>query len=189
MVEMARIEKLVVNSPLFTFLHRDVAQKRLLSLARQPVEGPLLEIGCGQGATTEGLLSRLPGVSVVATDYDPEEVALAERRLAGRAKVERADATHLLYEDGAFATVVEMNALHHIPAWPQALREIRRVLKPGGQFLLMDYTRHSFLGAFAGTSLQPGAFTATQLADALRDAGFSSVVLQGRAIVFGRAVA
>lgn len=187
MPAMDRVEKALVNSPVFTFLHGDVGQKKVLALARPPIQGPLLEIGCGQGATTERLMRRLPSVEMTALDFDPDEVARAERRLAGRAKVMQGDARKLAFPDASFATVVEMNALHHIAEWREVLPEVRRVLRPGGQFLFMDYTRRAMGGLLANDRFQPGRFTASELAEALEAAGFHSVRVQGDWVVFGRA--
>lgn len=186
MPAMHRFEKLLVNGPLFRLAHRDVGLPAMLRLARKPIEGPLLEIGCGEGATTQGLLRRAR-VPVTAIDYDADQVARARARLAGQAKVEWGDAAQLSFPDASFATVVEMNSFHHVPDWRAAQREAFRVLRPGGQFLFMDYTAGFFHKAFAGTSLQPGAFTAEEFVQGLADAGFSPVILRGSWVILGRA--
>jgi ubiquinone/menaquinone biosynthesis C-methylase UbiE len=187
MVEMDRAEKLLVHSPLVTFVHRDILLPRMLRLARVPVDGPLLELGAGPGTTTEGLLRRLPGADITALDVDAEEVERARRRLGLRASVEQGDAEHLAHPDGTFGTVVEMNTFHHIPRWQTAIREVHRVLRHRGQFLFTDYTTLAFGGAFANPRFQPGAFTPEQFALALHEAGFATVVLRGEWVILGRA--
>lgn len=188
MVEMSRLERLLVNSPVMTVFHRDVLQRRMLALARRPIDGPLLELGVGQGVTTEGLLARVPGVAVTALEYDPVEARRALKRLGTRAQVEEGDATRLRHPDASFGTVVEMNAFHHIPAWRTALGEVRRVLRPGGQFLFTDYTSASFGGVLRHSrTYLPAAFTAEEWMLALEDAGFARIALRGEGIILGRA--
>jgi SAM-dependent methyltransferase len=88
-----------------------------------------------------GLLSRFPGLTVVATDYDPEMVATAGRSLRswpGRARVEQADATDLPFEDGRFSLVLSCAMLHHVVDWETALSEVTRVLEPGGMLVGFD---------------------------------------------------
>ncbi len=187
MVAMTRLERAIVNSPAFTLLHGRASVPRVLGAAGGPIAGPLLEIGCGRGATTEAIVRRLPGVAVSAIDFDPVEVDLARRRLGARALVEQADARKLPHPDASFGTVMEMNAFHHIAEWRDAVREACRVVRPGGQFLFMDYTRRAFFGALANDTYQPGRFTADEFSDGIAEAGFSPVVARGDWIVVGRA--
>lgn len=100
--------------------------------------GRVLEVGCGTGFFTLNLL--LAGVIGEAhvTDISPGMVSVAERNAAdlgltvhGRV----ADAETLPYDDGSFDLVVGHAVLHHIPDVELALREVVRVLKPGGRFV------------------------------------------------------
>ena len=98
-----------------------------------------LEIGCGTGFFTLNLM--LAGVIEEAhvTDISSGMVRVAERNarelgLTVRGKV--ADAERLPYDDATFDLVVGHAVLHHIPDVEQALREVLRVLKPGGRFVV-----------------------------------------------------
>jgi ubiquinone/menaquinone biosynthesis C-methylase UbiE len=97
-----------------------------------------LEVGCGTGFFTLNLL--LAGVLGEAhvTDISSGMVRVAERNarelgLTVHGKV--ADAERLPYDDGTFDLVVGHAVLHHIPDVELALREVLRVLKPGGRFV------------------------------------------------------
>jgi ubiquinone/menaquinone biosynthesis C-methylase UbiE len=108
---------------------------------RLPVEpgGAVLETACGTGISTEYLRRGLPdGVSIVATDLSPAMLALACSRRGDLAEVrfEPADAQALPFDDGSFDAVTQQFGLMFVPDKPLAMREARRVLKPGGTLAL-----------------------------------------------------
>jgi len=61
---------------------------------------------------------------------------LCDRVSSGRIKAEKADLTELPYENESFDKVLSISTIEHVPNHTQAIREIWRVLKPGGRFLL-----------------------------------------------------
>lgn len=98
-----------------------------------------LEVACGTGTLLEMILKwrkrrRLPSAHVVGIDYAESMLEGARRRFAGDAKVEirHADAADLPFEDDAFDTVNIANSVHCFPELDAALRDIFRVLRPGG---------------------------------------------------------
>ena len=100
----------------------------------------VLEIGCGRGVGIEILLS-LGAMHVTGFDLDPKMVALAQKRVAkygDRVRVFVGNAEAIDAADSSFDAVVDYGIIHHIPNWPQALREIARVLKPNGIFYFED---------------------------------------------------
>ena len=103
----------------------------------------VLEIGCGRGVGLEILLG-LGAAEVVGFDIDPRMTRLAQERLAGageRARIEIGDAEAIQAPDASFDSVVDFGIVHHVPNWPKALREVGRVLKPGGTFYFEDILR------------------------------------------------
>ena len=110
-----------------------------------------LELGCGTGFFTLNL--KLAGVIDEAhvTDLSPGMVEVAQRNarsLGFEVEGRVADAERLPYDDGSFDLVIGHAVLHHIPDVEQAFREILRVLKPGGRFVLAgEPTRHGDLVA------------------------------------------
>lgn len=100
--------------------------------------GKALELGCGTGF----FLLNLQQAGVLeeghVTDLSPGMVDAAVRNAAGLGfEVEGrvADAESIPYEDATFDLVVGHAVLHHIPDVELALREVLRVLKPGGRFV------------------------------------------------------
>jgi ubiquinone/menaquinone biosynthesis C-methylase UbiE len=103
----------------------------------------VLEIGGGRGVGLEILLG-LGAAEVVGLDVDPRMIRLAQERLAGRggrARAETGDAEAIPAPDAFFDSVFDFGILHHVPGWAEALGEIARVLKPGGQFYFEDILR------------------------------------------------
>ncbi len=105
-----------------------------------------LELGCGTGFFTLNL--KLAGVidQGHVTDLSPGMVEVAQRNarsLGFEVEGRVADAERLPYDDDSFDLVVGHAVLHHIPDVELALREVIRVLKPGGRFVFAgEPTRH-----------------------------------------------
>src|SRR5215475_1104449 len=104
----------------------------------------VLEIGCGTGNLLLMVKRRHPDATVVGLDPDPEALARA-RRKAARAglsvQLDRGFADELPYPDGSVDRVLSAFMFHHLePADRRsALREVRRVLAPGGSLHLLDF--------------------------------------------------
>ncbi len=97
--------------------------------------GSVLEVACGTGIVTECLRHELPGaVAIVATDLSEPMLtyARANRELGVTVSWRQADAQALPFPDACFDAAVCQFGLMFIPDRTMALREARRVLKPGG---------------------------------------------------------
>lgn len=104
----------------------------------------VLDIACGTGWTTEQLVRA--GAQVTAIDLTPKAVELTKKRLALfglEANVMEADAEHLPFPENAFDYVLAWGCLMHTPDTEQAIREIHRVLAPGGRGGAMMYNKNS----------------------------------------------
>jgi SAM-dependent methyltransferase len=93
----------------------------------------VLEVGCGMGEFAERLARNLD-VTVIAIDLSPRMVELSRQR---GVDARQADVQQLPFDDGAFDCVVANWVLYHVPDLDRALREIARVLSPGGHLLAM----------------------------------------------------
>ena len=104
----------------------------------------ILEIGCGTGNLAI-LIKRLhPGAEVVGLDPDPKALARARRKAERDALPVRLDcgvAQELPYPEASFDRVVSAFMFHHLDpeSKEKTLREVRRVLKPGGSLHLLDF--------------------------------------------------
>jgi ubiquinone/menaquinone biosynthesis C-methylase UbiE len=105
----------------------------------------VLEIGCGLG--TDGAQFAAAGADYTGVDLTEAAVELARKRfelfdLSGT--FQTADAEHLDFADESFDLVYSHGVLHHTPETGKAIREIHRVLRPGGRAVVMLYHRGSY---------------------------------------------
>lgn len=142
---MNRAEKAALNNPVRRALQRHYEAPLLTRLGADVAGARVLEVGCGEGAGAQTLLSRLGAAHVTAVDLDPEQVARATRRLRDvpDATVKQGDITSLPMSAAAVDAVADFGIIHHVPDWRAAVAEVARVLAPGGQFLFEEVTRHA----------------------------------------------
>jgi len=104
--------------------------------------GDVLEIGAGTGLNLAHYNGSVD--SLVVTEPDSAMLSRLQRKAreqAPLAKVLRAPAEDLPFEDGTFDTVVSTLVLCGVDDQERALREARRVLRPGGRLLFMEHVR------------------------------------------------
>ncbi len=115
-------------------------EKVLALLAPQPGERAL-DIGCGPGLTTEALaLAVGVGGSVTGVDIAPPMLSIAQRRCAQLPQVSfgMADVTKLPYADASFDVALASQVYEYVENIDGALKELARVIRPGGRALLVD---------------------------------------------------
>lgn len=93
----------------------------------------VLEVGCGEGAMAERI-GALPGVTLVAIDQSDDVVDLAAAR---GVDARTADICYLPFSDDTFDVVHAGAMLHEVRDIDRALAEVRRVLRPGGTFVVV----------------------------------------------------
>lgn len=99
----------------------------------------VLEIGCGRGDFSIWLGNQYPRAQVTGVDFSSAAIATAQQRARdcnSRSQFKVEDAEALSFTDGSFDCVISCECLEHVPHPEQMAREIHRVLKPGGQFIL-----------------------------------------------------
>lgn len=104
----------------------------------------VLDVGCGQGIDL--CEYGLAGAKVTGVDLTPRHVELACRNLEALGldgTVIEGDAENLPFPDESFDRVSSNGVLHHTPDVALALREIHRVLRPGGRAIIVVYNRDS----------------------------------------------
>jgi ubiquinone/menaquinone biosynthesis C-methylase UbiE len=112
-----------------------------------PLDGPALDLGSGMGVMARELARRGLPVESVDVSAEDQEVAASLTEgtgLESRVRFTPADGAALPFPDGAFASAVSFNVLHHLADGASVLREIVRVVRPGGVLVLADFSREGF---------------------------------------------
>lgn len=118
---------------------RDQSWKRdVVKLARVGPNDRVLDLACGTGDLAER--SAALGARVVGLDLTPRMLNLARQRKPNSQLV-AADMCDLPIADTAFSVVTVGYGLRNVPDLPAALREIHRVLKPGGRLCALDFDK------------------------------------------------
>jgi ubiquinone/menaquinone biosynthesis C-methylase UbiE len=116
----------------------DLARRRLGRLSDMDV----LDIGCGVGSTDRhlaGKVGRLHGVDI------PEEVLERARENVPEAEYRAYDGRTLPYPDNRFDLAFAINVMHHVPPaqWPDFVREMTRVVRPGGLAVVFEHNPYN----------------------------------------------
>jgi SAM-dependent methyltransferase len=98
----------------------------------------LLDAGCGAGLAS--LLASLRGATASAIDASAFQLAIARRRLPD-ADIREADLEDLPFDDSSFDAVIAVNSVFYAASPPAALRELVRVVRPGGRVVVTSWGR------------------------------------------------
>jgi ubiquinone/menaquinone biosynthesis C-methylase UbiE len=184
---------LPLYDPMQKMMGTDRVRGKLLDQAALAPNARVLDIGCGTGTFAATIKRLHPAVEVVGLDPDPKALARAKRK-AARAGVsvhfDQGFSDQMSYADASFDRVFSSLMFHHIEGddRPNTLREIRRVLKPGGSFHLLDFSRPEG----AGHGLKHLLCASNHFKDnsdagilsLFHDAGFANVRKTGEATMF-----
>lgn len=115
-----------------------VAEKWILSWISQTVpDGVIVDLGCGTGRVAHALAD--VNRQVIAIDRSQQMLAQASAALpADTTALLRCDARMMPLADGSVDAVVCSGVLHHIPEWSDAIKEISRILRPGGTLVVRE---------------------------------------------------
>jgi ubiquinone/menaquinone biosynthesis C-methylase UbiE len=165
---------------------RRVLRQQLLTLAALELQpgDRLLDVGCGTGAA---LRVATPLVArAIGLDLAPGMIEEAQRLAADLPNAEFvvADAEELPFADGEFTAVLCSTSIHHYPQPRQAVREMARVLAPGGRIAIGDSNPEQLVVRLVDRRLkrqEPGHLGFVhpdELARLLGDAGFEEISLR-----------
>lgn len=151
-------------------------RERLVELARLVPGETVLDVGCGTGSLALAA-KRAVGAAgaVTGVDASPEMIAIATRKAAHADVAFRtAVAERLPFPDASFDAALATLMLHHLPGPTrrECVREARRVLKPGGRMLAVDFSAPSpRKGGLIARLHRHGGVSVDAMVTLLRDAG------------------
>lgn len=174
----------------------DAARKVLIDHADIRPHQRILDIGCGTGTLAVQLKQLHPDIDLAALDPDPKALRRAERKAqrAGVAvKFDRGYSDDLPYPGSSFDRVFSSFMYHHLRPEDKekTLREVHRVLRPGGSFHMLDLagpeSGRGFLAHFVHASHRLRDNAGGRILNLMSQASFEDPGKVGqRSMVFGR---
>ncbi len=126
---------------------RQVADRKRALLSH--LAGTILELGPGAGVNLEYYPSGLRWIGVEPNPFLHPKIRREAKQLGTRAAILEATAEHLPFRDGSVDAVVSSLVLCSVQDLEAALREVRRVLRPGGRYVFLEH-----VAALPGTPLR-----------------------------------
>jgi SAM-dependent methyltransferase len=165
----------------------DADDRWIVKLLDVQPDDRVLDVGCGPGVAVDLIAQRVSAGIVRGVDPSVVMLRQAARRnraaiQAGRVELRRGSAASVPYPDGHFTRVCTLHTLYFWPSIEAGLREIRRVLAPGGRLVIAVRTRHEEAGILDPSRYGYSDAQLTDLESSLRRVGFEATVAQRRAI-------
>jgi len=144
----------------------------------------VLDIGFGGGLSLMALAAKAPRAKIVGVDYSQEMVDTAARlvrdkRLDARVSLQWGDVAKLPFRAGTFHKVLTVNSLYYWPDLTASLREVARVMKPGGR-LAAAFRSAASLGPLTRDWEGFKLYEPRQFAAIMRKAGFEALHIEHR---------
>lgn len=121
---------------------KGISPPELLEFLAQHPPGRAIDLGCGSGTNVITLARH--GWEVTGVDFAPRAIALARRKVRQaslQADLRVADVTRLEGIDGPFDLALDIGCFHGVTDRPAYLRQLQRILRPGGHWLLYGFFR------------------------------------------------
>ncbi len=113
-------------------------RRRAAGIIRAWQPARILDLATGSGDLALTLRAACPGTLVVGADFCHPMLRVAQRK--GLSDLVTADGLALPFADAAFDVVTVAFGLRNMASWPGALAEMKRVLRPGGHLLILDFS-------------------------------------------------
>ncbi|MFX1497499.1 MAG: class I SAM-dependent methyltransferase [Promethearchaeota archaeon] len=138
------LDKIFVNSPLKRIMQKyfemAIFKRFLKSHKIQITNKTILEAGCGSGFGLQLIEKEFHPSNLYGFDILPEQVLKAKKRKLS-AKISIGDIKNIKFPAMIFDVVFVFTVLHHVPEYSKALKEISRILKPGGLLLIDELNK------------------------------------------------
>ena len=180
-----RIGKLVVR--MMNSAHTPLSKWGLAHLELAP-DADVIDLGCGGGSNVSAMLEACPAGHVTGFDYSPVSVEAYKKKNAaaideGRCSILEGDVAELPFSDDSFDAATAFETVYF---WPEnSFAGVRRILKPGGRFLIVCEADGSCPGDETWPKLIDGMKLKSrdELVCELENAGFKDVFSDSRSVM------
>lgn len=159
--------------------------------AQIPASARVLDLACGTGEFERLLLQESPDQLITGVDISEQMLAIAHQKLKPYPNVslQLATASDLPFADRSFDVIVSANSFHYFDNPELALKEMKRVVKPGGKVVILDWCKDYFVCRVCDALLQrfdpahQQCYTQAEFHHLLNTAGFK--IQQATKVRFG----
>ncbi len=162
----------------------DPSHKMILRELGDAGNARILDIGCGTGKLAHRMITHHRDARVFGIDLCESMIRSAQHHVVSEPRIHLsvADSEHLPFEDATFDYLTCSNSFHHYPNQAAAVKEMRRVLKPGGRLFITDGYRDNLYGYLIYdvivTAMEGGKvrhLSAAEFREMFADAGFKDI--------------
>ncbi|HZR64390.1 MAG TPA: class I SAM-dependent methyltransferase [Terriglobales bacterium] len=181
---------LPLYDPIVKLFGGDAAREALLEQAGVRPADRVFDLGCGTGTFDVFIKKRFPQIDLVGLDPDPKALARARNKAARAAVAIQFDqgfGDQLPYAEASFDRALSSFMFHHLASEEKlkTLREVHRVLKPGGEFHLADFEapddhQPGFIGRLLLSHAHLKENSAANIIALMKAAGFADAAKVGR---------
>jgi demethylmenaquinone methyltransferase/2-methoxy-6-polyprenyl-1,4-benzoquinol methylase len=124
-------------------------RREMVRAARLDSTSRVVDLCSGTGDVALAIADQAAPAEIVATDFTPEMLAVAEKKATAYSgpttlHFEWADAQDLPFDDATFDVATVAFGVRNLPDRPANFREVLRVLKPGGRYVILEFSRPTF---------------------------------------------
>ena len=122
----------------WSFYVDSTTRETLARLEVRPTDR-VLDVGCGTGELLSRLAAKYPAAQLVGLDPVPAMLQVAREKLSASVDLRLGWANQLPWPDNSFEVVISCNVFHYVSHPVAAIREMERVLRPGGRVVITDW--------------------------------------------------
>lgn len=115
-------------------------RKKVARLVRDMKPGSILDLATGSGDLAMEIARKCPEAKITGADFCEPMLEVARKRNVPGLELMVADAMNLPFADASFDVVTVAFGLRNMASWPDAAKEMARVIKPGGHMVILDFS-------------------------------------------------
>ncbi len=133
-------ERYVVTNHVLSLGTDILWRKKVARLVRDLKPQTILDLATGSGDLAMEMAAKCPQAKILGADFCAPMLEVARKRNVPGLELMVADAMNLPFPDASYDVVTVAFGLRNMAAWPEAVREMSRVLKPGGHMVILDFS-------------------------------------------------